>query len=280
VTVVSAADTLGEFFSVPCENTDAMSLQIGSVLSGALDSLVSRTGAALLGIYTVLMIATQSVVNTVLADVYAQAGLEAAVQMLPLVLEIPTSLAAGGVLVVSLLSVYLSIVAVRTFVADAQDSFPGDAFTRNVPMAVLNLLIGGLIYGVLVFAGSLLLVIPGVFLYVTLIFMVPFIAVEDRNFVAALTESYRLTAGSRLAIFGLLVLVVAISAVLGGVAGFVSVLLLPPSLAQLGITLVQAPASLVSLAVISVAFRQLRDAETGGSQPGTPDETGAATTAL
>ncbi|WP_284007295.1 hypothetical protein [Haloarcula pelagica] len=253
-----------------------MSLQIGPVVSGAFDRLVSRTGAILLLSYAVLMLAIQSMVNTVFAALYRQAGFDAAVEVLPLVLDIPLGLAAGGVLVASVLSAYLSIVAVRTFVAGTRESFPADALTRNVPLAVLNLFVGGLVYGVLVFAGSLLLLVPGLFLYVALVFMVPYVAVEDRNFVAALRRSYALTAGNRIALFGLLVLLVAVGAVFGGMVGFGASLLLPAALAQLAITLVQAPVSLVSLAVISVAFRQLRDAETGDSRPGTPDDSGTA----
>jgi hypothetical protein len=255
-----------------------MSLQIGAAVSGAFDRLVSRTGAVLLVSYSVLMVAMQSMVNTVFAALYRQAGFDAAVDVLPLVLDLPLGLAAGGVILASIVSLYLSIVAVRTFVADAQASFPADALTRNVPLAVLNLLVGGLVYGLLVFVGSLLLIVPGIFLYVVLIFMVPAIAVEDRNFVAAMRESYRLTGGNRIALFGLLVLVVGVSGVVGGVVGLGSTLLLPASLAQLGITLVQAPVSLLSLAVISVAYGQLREADSGsGVEPGSSEDTGAAT---
>ncbi|MFC6975377.1 hypothetical protein ACFQL1_13130 [Halomicroarcula sp. GCM10025709] len=252
-----------------------MSLQIGPVVSGAFDRLVSRTGAILLLSYAVLMLAIQSMVNTVFAALYRQAGFDAAVEVLPLVLDIPLGLAAG---VSSSPACSRRISRSSPFgpSSPARGSFPADALTRNVPLAVLNLFVGGLVYGVLVFAGSLLLLVPGLFLYVALVFMVPYVAVEDRNFVAALRRSYALTAGNRIALFGLLVLLVAVGAVFGGMVGFGASLLLPAALAQLAITLVQAPVSLVSLAVISVAFRQLRDAETGDSRPGTPDDSGTA----
>ncbi|WP_324756464.1 hypothetical protein [Haloarcula montana] len=256
-----------------------MSLQIGSAVGGAVDRLVSRTGGALLVSYSVLVIAIQVSMNTAIAQLYRQMGFTEAATLLPLALDIPLGVAVGSIFVAMLLSTYLSVVGVRTFVADAQESFPAGALTRNVPLAVLNVLVGGVVYGLAVFVGSLLLLVPGIFLYVVLIFMVPYIAVEDRNFVTALRESYRLSEGNRVALFALLVLVVAVSGVFGGIVG-AGAFLLSPSLSQLLITLVQAPTSLFSLAVISVAYSQLREGESdSGVTPGPSEDTGA-TTAL
>ena len=255
-----------------------MALRIGSTLQEAGYRLFSRTGAILLAAFFALMIGFQALINTIVAISFTRLGFGEATAALPLTLDIPLSVAGAGVAVGSVVSLYLTIVSFRTFVAGARDSFPDGAFTRNVPLAMVNVLVGGIVYGLLVFIGSLLLLIPGIFAYVVFIFMMPYIIVEDRNFVAALKESYRLTEGDRVALFGLLFIVIAAAALVGGIVGLVGALALPQSATQLPTVVIQPLVSLYSTAVIAVAFEQLR--ETDGIPPSAPSEDGKPTTAL
>jgi hypothetical protein len=246
-----------------------MSLQIGPALRAGATQLCSRTGAILLAGYLVLMAAFLTASNTLVAALYRQIGLSEGATALPLVLDIPPSVAAGAYLAGIVAAAYHSLVAVRTFVAGARGSFPAGAFTRNVPLGMANVLVGGIAYGLLVAIGSVALVVPGVVAYVAFVFMLPYVAVEDRNFVGALRGSYRLSKGHWLLLFVLVVIVVSMASLLGGVAGLLSALLLPPMLAQLAIVVVQAPASLYTLAVVAAAFNQLRDdeADPSGATP-------------
>ncbi|WP_336336451.1 hypothetical protein [Haloarcula brevis] len=253
-----------------------MALQIGSALEEAGYRLFSRTGAILLGAFLALLLGFQALFNTILATVYARLGYGELGAALPLTLDIPLSLAGAGVVVGSVVSLYLTIVSFRTFVAEARDGFPDGAFTRNVPLAMVNVLVGGLVYGLLVFVGSLLLLIPGIFAYVVFIFMMPYVIVEDRNFVSALKQSYRLSEGNRLALFGLLFIVVAVAALVGGVVGLVGALALPGPASQLPTVVIQPLVSLYSTAVIAVAFEQLRG--TDGAAPSAPSGDGTPTT--
>jgi len=196
--------------------------------------------------------------NTLIGALYARVGLEAVSTRLPLVLDIPLSVAAAGYLLGVLVGTYLSLVAIRTFVAEARTAFPDGAFTRNVPLAILNIVLGGLVYGLLVALGTVALLIPGIIAYLAFIFMLPYIAVEDRNFVDALQSSYRLSRGNWLSLFVLVVVLVSISGLLGGVGGIVFTLALGPTQSQAAVTLVQAPVSLYTVAVIAALFRQLR----------------------
>ncbi|GCF13925.1 hypothetical protein Harman_18600 [Haloarcula mannanilytica] len=255
-----------------------MALQIGSALEEAGYRLFSRTGAILLAVFFALMISFQALLNTILATTYTRLGYGEIAAALPLTLDISLSIAGAGVAVGIVVSLYLTIVSFRTFVAGARDSFPAGAFTRNVPLAMVNVLVGGIVYGLLVFIGSLLLFIPGIFAYVAFIFMMPYVIVEDRNFIAALKESYRLTEGDRLALFGLLFIVVAAAGFLGGVIGLVGALALPPSAAQLPTVVIQPLVSLYSTAVIAVAFEQLRSAD--GTPPSAPSEADTSTTTV
>jgi hypothetical protein len=238
-----------------------MSLQIGAALRTGGRQLFSRTGAILLASYLVLLAGFLAVSNTLIAALYRQIGLTEVATVLPLTLGIPLPVAASAYLAGIVLTTYHSVVTVRTFVAGARDSFPAGAFTRNVPLAMANIFVGGIVYGLVVAVGSVALVVPGVVAYVAFIFMLPYIAVEDRNFVDALRSSYRLSKGHWLLLFALVVIVVSAASLVGGVVGLLAALLLPPIVAQSGIVLVQAPASLYTLAVMAAAFNQLRERE-------------------
>ncbi|WP_424001327.1 hypothetical protein ACOZ4I_16070 [Haloarcula salina] len=253
-----------------------MALQISAALSEAAHRLLSRTGAILLGAFLVLMLGFQAMFNTMVAVVLTDMGYEEVRTALPLVLDLPLAVAGAGITLGILLSAYLSIVAFRTFIAGARDSFPTGAFTRNIPLALVNLAVGGFVYSLLVFVGSLLLLIPGIFAYVVFIFMAPYIVEEDRNFVSALKASYRLTEGERLALFGLILIVVAGAGLVGGVIGFVGGLALSPASSQLLNVVIQVPVSLYVTAVMAVAFQQLRDDE--GASPSSPSGVDAPST--
>jgi uncharacterized membrane protein len=241
-----------------------MSLQIGPALRSGVDTLLSRTGAILLVAYAALTAALLPLSNTLIIRLYETAGLTEATEAIPLVLDVPLSVAVGGYLLGMLVGAYLSVVGIRAFVAGG--TFPEGALTRNVPLATGNVVVGGLAYGLLVFLGTMALVVPGIIAYVAFVFMLPCVACEDRNFVNALRESYRLSRGNWLALGVLVLVVVSITGLLGGVGGLVSGLVLPPAAGQLVLAFVTSPGSLFSLAVIAAAFTQLR--EDAGDDPG------------
>ena len=255
-----------------------MALQIGSALEEAGYRLFSRTGAILLGAFLALMLSLQALINTILATTFTRMGYGEVTAAMPLTFDIPLTVAGGGIALSAAVSLYLTIVSFRTFVAGARKRFPERAFTRNVPLAMVNVFVGGIVYSLLVFIGSFLLIIPGIFAYVAFIFMLPYVIVEDRNFVAALKESYRLTAGDRIALFGLLFIVIAAGALFGGVVGFVGGLAFSGPNSQLPTIIIQPLVSLYSTAVIAVAFEQLQTAD--GRPPSAPSEDDTTMTAL
>lgn len=247
-----------------------MSLQLAPALRTGGQNLFSRTGAILLAAYTALTAAILPLSNTMIVRLYERAGLTEASEAIPLVLDLPLSVAVGGYLVGTLVGGYLSLVAIRSFVTGDGTQFPAGAFTRNVPLALANLVAGGLVYFLLMTVGFVLLVLPGLIAYVAFMFMLPYVAVEDRNFVDALRSSYRLSKGNWLMLGVLVVLVFAVASVIGGVGGLAFGLLLPPAAGQLLSVVVTAPVSLFSLAVIAAAFEQLRGADGNGPSGSTP----------
>ncbi|SEA35471.1 hypothetical protein SAMN04488065_2789 [Haloplanus vescus] len=236
-----------------------MSLQIGAALKQGGYRFASRTGALFTVVYAALYVVYQVGYNAFLNALYARWGLEAT---LPTPVSLPTPLAGVVVLVCLLGLSTMSIVATRTFVAGERDAVPREYYTEGLAWTVPNLFVGGLVTMVLVSVGFVLLLVPGIFLTVSFAFLPMYIAVENDNFVTAMRRSWALSRGDRLPILGVLVVVFAVAFAVGIVFGVANVVL---SLAGYGVVMPVlaaacfTPVTLFNLAVMSVAFEQLRD---------------------
>jgi hypothetical protein len=244
-----------------------MSLQITAALKRGGSLLASRTGVILTVAYVAASLAYVPTSNGLLASVLEGRGLSTAGAGL-LTYDAPVAVYAAVFLSLLAIMTYVSILAVRVFAVGATDSIPAEFYTRRAVWVFFNYLVGGLAFGVLVLLGTVLLVIPGIFAYVSFIFMVFFVAVEDEDFVTALRRSWRLSRGERLRIFALLaVLLVAFTVV--GVAFSIGVTVLQlggfvsPGVVSVVSTVVYMPLSLYLLAALAAAFSQLRGEPAG-----------------
>jgi hypothetical protein len=175
----------------------------------------------------------------------------------------------GFAFVLAVVAEAIRIIAVRVFVSPETESISSELLTRNLLLAVVNGIVGGIVVLVLVAIGLFLLVVPGIFLAVAFVFLRQEIAVEDKNFVAALSGSWDLTSGNRLELFGLFVFLIVISLVAGFVAGLIG----PSVLGAVINTAVSAVVLTYSVAVISRAYDQLRVGSPEPVEAGTaPDE--------
>ena len=174
----------------------------------------------------------------------------------PLALEGPISVAAGGLLVVAILAEAVSVVAVRVFAAEEGETSPTGE-TDGLLLATLNGFVGGIVVWGLIVAGSVAFLLPGLFFAVAFYFFRQEIALEDRNFVEAMAESWRLTRGDRLNVFALGLLVVVVSqfeAVVSLALGRVSTLA-----AALVSPVVGGVLAAFGAAVVTRAYLQLRE---------------------
>ena len=205
-----------------------MSVDIGQAVEEGAKRTVARNGLILVAVAWVL-----GVLNTLFGNTITRGMME----------QIPTGPGAGpgagpfgqptvgpglglspGVagllsLVVALLLVVLTAGAVRTFVTEDTETLPGERFTHNLGWMLLNLVVGGIVFGIVVGIGFVLLIIPGLFLLVSLFFWNVFVIVEDENFVEGFSNSWALTKGNRIMLFVLGVVVVIVSAIVGVVFG-------------------------------------------------------------
>ena len=179
----------------------------------------------------------------------------------PLALPVPLPVALVLLLAVALLAEAVRIVAVRTLVSDETDRIPESFVTRNIVVATLNGFVGGVVVFVLVGVGLLFFVVPGVFLALSFFFVRQEIAVEDRNFVDALSASWELTSGHRLTLFALaLVLFLVATVVSVGISAAVGVAG-SPLLTTAVTVVVGAVTTVFSVAVTSRAYVQLTDTD-------------------
>ena len=243
-----------------------MPVSVTGILREGIARSVARNGLVLMGVLFVL-----SAINGLVG---AGAAQEARVSSGagPLV-SVPGVLAALFSLLTGLATLLVTLAAIRIFVSDETRRVPREALTRNGLRAVLNYVVGSVVFGVIVLLGLVALVIPGLFLLVTLAFWAVSVAVEDKNFLAGFRRSWALTRGHRLRLFGLgLVVVLSTTVVsvvlsLGGLFGGVlgSILLAVGSAAGGAITTV------FTFAVLAVAYNRLVALDEGNGTQSTDE---------
>jgi phosphatidylglycerophosphatase A len=249
-----------------------MSLDISDALSDGLSRTVERNGLLLMAVFLVF-----GVINTVSGQTLSAAATRFARRTLeqlppgattgpttlptaaqtPLALPVPLPVALALVLLVALVAEAIRIVAVRTLVSDETETVPEEFVSRNIVMATLNGFVGGVVVLILVAVGLLLFVVPGIFLALSFFFVRQEIAVEDRNFVEALSASWELTSGNRLSLFALALVLVVIGLVVSAVVGSLVALAGVSILTTIVTVVVSAVTTVFSIAVACRAYVQL-----------------------
>ena len=119
----------------------------------------------------------------------------------PLAVGISAGVAAGGLLLLAIVGEAVSIAAVRVFATDGPEGVTSDLVTDNVLLATLNGFVGGIVVWGLILLGSALFLLPGIALAVLFYFLRQEIALNDKNFVQGMADSWRITKGNRIEVF-------------------------------------------------------------------------------
>jgi MFS family permease len=246
-----------------------MPVNITNILKEAANRTSKRNGLMLMGLLFVL-----SLLSGLLGAGIAQyAGNQ---QFIPVgaetnaVFALPPIVAGVLSLVIGLASLVVSIAAIRVFVTDETARLPREHFTRRMGWAVVNFIVGGIVFGLIVGLGLVALIIPGIFLLVTLFFWTVFVAVEDQNFVGSFRSSWGLTKGHRLKLFALGIAVFLITIVVNLVfsVGFIAGSLVGLVLAQIGSAVV----TVFSTAAVAATYIELRGLSTEKDHPSIEEE--------
>ena len=170
-------------------------------------------------------------------------------------------------------TIVLAIAALRTFVTDETEHLPEAHFRDRMGWAFLNFLVGAIVFGIAVAIGFVFLVVPGLFMLVSLIFWEVFVAVEGQNFLEAFENSWQLARGHRWQLFGLGFVVLLVTLVVNAAFG------LPGALVGGlgGILVSQAGSALTTVfgaAVLARTYVQLAEPEPE-LEPGTESPSGS-----
>lgn len=209
-----------------------MSLEVGSAIKYGVKRPLERDGLMVVAVLWIVMLVNEAMGQTTASGVMqefmgeelpAGAGEFLGSDMVaPLALPIPNAVATLLGLVASILTITVMIVAYRTFVEETGESIPEESYQRNIVSTTIHGFIASIVFGILFVIGLVLLVIPGIFIAVSLAFFLAIIALEDVGFVEGLQQSWELTKGKRFDVFLLGVGIVVVGLVIGIVGGIVS----------------------------------------------------------
>lgn len=239
-----------------------MSVDIGQAIQEGGKRTLARNGLIFVGIFWVLSVLNGLFGNTIARNAMGQIpsgmvpGGVAGPPVMGPSLGIPSGVAGLLSLLVGLVSAIVGAAAIRTFVTAETETLPGEHFTRNLVWMLINLIVGGIVFAIVVGIGFVLLVIPGLFLLVSLFFWNVYVIVEDESFIDGFQDSWQLTKGNRLMLFLLGVIVVIIGAVVGAIFGIPRPLVggfIGLAIAQIG----GAFGTVFTIAVSARTYRQL-----------------------
>lgn len=182
----------------------------------------------------------------------------------PLALPVGYGTAVLGAFALALGSEYLTVVTLRVFAGDSL----GAALRRRVLGATASGFVVGVVVRALVVAGLVALAVPGVFFAVVFLFAHARIAIEDDGVLAALRGSYALTKGHRLAVLGVVALLLSLYLL----PQIVGSLLPSQETGLLVAAVVRAPVLLLSSGTVARAYVALRDAPEPPEEPETEGE--------
>ena len=237
-----------------------MTLQIRRALGNGISKTLTGAGlgfVVLLGIAQIAFLAsTNTLTEAFLTGLDLPAGAAQSSTSVPL--SLPVSVSVAGVLAFVLLLIFqvITVALIRVMVAD-QQTITQESYTRRMGWVVLNSIVAGIIVGVLTMIGFVLLVIPGLFLTVSLLFTTVYIADEDESFVSAIRNSWSLTSGNRWRLFGLYLAVMILFMLVSFATGFAL-----PSGSALALVVSSVLTTILvvyMMAVLTDAYRQLRD---------------------
>jgi uncharacterized membrane protein len=170
-----------------------------------------------------------------------------------------------GGLISIVLSALLSASLIRATIEDMSGKTPSMGDAISTALAVLLPAIGlSLLVGIGVMIGFVLLIVPGIILWLRWAVAVPALVQERQGVMASMSRSAELTRGSRWALFGLFVILVIIAIVIQAVIGMV-VPALGTWIGSIVSVLVQSIVSMIISTATAVSYVELRQVKEGTS---------------
>jgi len=231
-------------------------LSISNVVTNTL-GVISRNPVIFLGLSLVVVGIPQLLIGLF------SGGLETTSDMMALAAN--PALIVGG-LVSYIAFILLSIVLQAALIVATANDLGGKPvnFADCVNRAIGKLLplIGlGIVMTIGLGIGFVLLIIPGIILYLMWMIAVPVVMVENKGVFEALSRSRELTSGSRWKLLGMIIVFIVFAIIVAIPFGIFA--LISPSLALIGNALAAAVTSAVSSAGIAAIYLELRNNKEG-----------------
>jgi hypothetical protein len=150
------------------------------------------------------------------------AGVNPNVPSHPLALDVSPVVLGVLSIILALAQLVLMVVAIRLFLSEEMRSFEMERYTDGLLLPVANLLVGGIVFSFIVSIGLAFFVLPGLFLFVSLLYFAVVVVDEDSNFIEGFSDSWRLTSGNRLRVFGLVAGIVIIGLVVSALSALLT----------------------------------------------------------
>lgn len=253
------------------------SLSIDELLTTGFEQVVSTSGLQLIAVFALLNVLSGIVVNsmiTVFVDILRAEATDPEIidvfnqfnsQFTSLAVDLPLGVLVVLSIVIAIGTEAVRVVATRVFAAGATDGVPSAMARRRIVSATAFTFIGGIILSIAVSIGAVLLILPGLFLFVTMVFFRMEVAVADQGMFSAMSRSWSLTDGHRFELFGLVAVVFIIGVIVSVGAGFLTVFF--PQSSTIGALLsqvvngtVNAGMILFSLSAVTAAWTRLDSA--------------------
>jgi len=236
-----------------------MALQFSHAVSDGIRRTISRTGGILFLGFLAIQFGLQTSANSAVLGLIPPEAADQFSQNAGITIPTSGSVSVALFVVLMVLSAAYFVVLSRTFARPQNEmsQFPATV-SRRLGRTTVFALVGGLIVTVSVMLGTVLLILPGLFLAASFLFFIFAVAVEDRGIITSLKRSWGLARGSRLKL-GILVVV---TALFGGVIGAVTPLLTLAGLPVVAdvVTVVLTTMFFVPYhAIIASAYLQLRN---------------------
>lgn len=238
-----------------------MSLQIGDALSDGIRRSLTYSGGVLMVLTFVYQLVFLGSVNTIFLEILPP-EVERSGQ---LGLALPIPVAAAGVLAVLglVFGVVLYIAGTRALTREQSElgSLPSDLFTRRIGRASLSAIGANIVASIAITIGFVLLIVPGVFLMISFLFVIFAIGVEDERAIDALRHSWELASGNRWSLLALGLVVGVITSVGSGVGSVFT--FISPVIGQVASLALTSVFAIVSYGIFADAYLQVRGEKAG-----------------
>lgn len=251
-----------------------MSLDVGTAANEAIERLTTPAAAVLAAVFTVTgffqSLATADLLVWLLESLYeyllevdpeAAAEVEAdyqdAMAQQPAGLGLDAAPALALWLLAFVAGLAVLALAIDAFARETDD--PGEFGTAHFGWKTVNLVFGTILYGILVFVGLLLFVLPGLVFGVLLAYFPVAIVLDEDWFGAAVLSSVEVVGENLLPTIGVVLLVV-VAYVTGAIVGSIPVAVLPALAATVVQQAVGAVIWLFAVALLTRAYVDATDA--------------------